>query len=111
MISVPALHRRADPSERVTAPEGVRERMGAWAPLLLMLPVALLVSVIYIRRTYVDVVLLDGFANVRFVDEVLDGRASVSDLTSQPFFGEHLYLGYRAIMVLNAKLFGLDMRL
>jgi hypothetical protein len=95
----------------VAAPPPRRSRLAVWWPLLVSLAVALLVSVHYVRRTYVDVVMLDGFAHVPFVDQVLDGNATLSSVTAEPYFGEHLYLGYRAIMIANGALFGLDMRL
>lgn len=91
--------------------ERPRARLSPWWPLLVTLAAALLASAVYVRRTYVDVVVLDGFAHVPFVDQALDGRASVSSLTAEPFFGEHLYLGYRAIMIANGAFFDLDMRL
>lgn len=106
-VATPAV----DDGTPLAAPSVRGRRLAHWWPLLVSLVVGLLVSAFYVRRTYVDVVLLDGFAHVPFVDQVLDGDATLSSVTAEPFFGEHLYLGYRAIMILNGALFDLDMRL
>ena len=98
--------------ESYNAPtHAVRKReIATWLPFLGFLVPALVLSAWYIRRDFVDVVWLDAFGHVPFIDGVLDGEP-LQEVFATPFFGEHLILGYRFVMIVNAWLFGLDMRL
>jgi hypothetical protein len=63
----------------------------------------------HVHRTFVNVIFEDGLGNVPAIGDLLRGHLSFGDLA--PFFGEHLLIGYRMLILLNAKFLSLDMRL
>lgn len=101
-----------EPEETAVLRRAGRPReLRTWLPFLAFLGPALLLSAWYVQRTYVDVVMLDGLAQVPFVDQVLDGHPHLQDVLATPFGMQHFLLAYRFMMIVNAWLFGLDMRL
>lgn len=82
-----------------------------WWPLLIVVVPATAFLLLYVQRTYVDVVVLDGFVHVPYIGAALAKGGSLGDLVQAPFSGEHLLLAYRLLLFANAKLLALDMRL
>lgn len=99
------------PHEANTAPDIQRGWAARWWPFAAVLLPAIAISLVYVHRTYVNVVILDGFIHVPHIGDALAHGGSIRDLVRAPFSGEHLLLGYRLYLFANAKLFGLDMRL
>jgi hypothetical protein len=80
-----------------------------WLPFLIFLVPVVIVLLLYINRTFVDTVFLDGFIFVPTIGSFLEGNVRLGDLIVR--FGEHLIFGYGALSLLNAKILALDMRL
>jgi hypothetical protein len=80
-----------------------------WVPFVAVLLAPLVLSFLYVQRAFVNVVFADGLLPVPMIGRFLAGQGSFADLLGHPF-GEHLLLGYRAIELVNAKLFSFDLR-
>ena len=80
-----------------------------WLPFLVELMLAIMISLLYIRRTFVNTVFLDGFFFVPLEGSFLKGDMLLTYLFSN--FGEHLLVGYDLLSLFNAKFLALDMRL
>ena len=85
-------------------------RWRRWLCFVVILLPLLLLSLWYVRRTFVDVVWQDGLLHVLMIGRFLEDHGSLEDLVG-PSFGGHLLFGYRVLLLLNAKLMSLDMRL
>lgn len=80
-----------------------------WLPFLLMAILAAALSLLYIKRTFVNTVYLDGFFLVPLVGSFLNGSLSPAGLFA--CYGEHLLAGYSLITLFNARFLALDTRL
>ena len=79
-----------------------------WPFFLVALP-GLVLSLIYVGRSWTDVVFLDGFIQVPIIGQFMAGHLPWGELL-QPR-GEHVLLGYGLFSLFNARFLGLDMRL
>jgi hypothetical protein len=64
---------------------------------------------LYIDRTFVDVPYLDGLMMVPNVEKYFDHTLSIQDIDQRWF--EHRLIGYAVIFLMNAIVFGLNMKL
>lgn len=90
----------------------IRDRWMAivsWWPLVVVLAIAIPLTLIYIRDTFVNFVYLDAFIQVPYVGDFLGGGSFLSALFTAPFAGEHLLLGYRLWQLINGRFFGMNM--
>ena len=64
--------------------------------------------IIYINKTYIDVLFLDGLNTVPILGKFFEGSLSFSDINRQ--LGEHRLLGYKIIFILNSLIFHLNIK-
>lgn len=69
----------------------------------------ILFGVVYINRTFVDVVFLDGLMPLPLIEKYFNGSFSFKDLNL--IWGEHRLTGYLLIYLINTIVFGLNMRI
>ena len=84
------------------------EGKGVWLFGVITLPL-LVISFIYVGRTWVDAVFLDGFTHIPLVGRFMAGTLDFSELLIPR--GEHILSGYAVLTLLNAQFLDLDMRL
>ena len=84
------------------------EGKGVWLFGVITLPL-LVISFIYVGRTWVDAVFLDGFIHIPLVGRFMAGTLDFSELLIPR--GEHILSGYAVLTLLNAQFLDLDMRL
>lgn len=65
--------------------------------------------VIYINKTYIDVLFLDGLNTVPILGKLFEGNLSFADINRQ--LGEHRLLGYKLIFILNSLIFHLNIKI
>ncbi|HUP70986.1 MAG TPA: hypothetical protein VM142_14410 [Acidimicrobiales bacterium] len=88
-----------------------RPQFSRWLPYLVVAVPAAAFCLWYVQKGFVDVIILDGFIHVPYIGDALDSGGTFADVVKAPFAGEHFLLGYRLMLFVNAKLFGLDMRM
>lgn len=71
--------------------------------------VFILLEIIYVNRSLINVLYLDGLMQVPNIEKYYNGTLNISDISHQ--WGEHRLIGYSLIFLLNAIFFGLNTRL
>jgi len=68
----------------------------------------ILLVIIYINKSFVDVPFLDGLMPLPMVEKYFQGKLSFRDMNMR--WGEHRLIGYSLIYLVNAILFGLNIK-